>query len=347
MPKTRRPSPPAAPSKAEIAAADSDDLPDFRGVTIDRMYSFLQVHAAEGFAKAARRDPIRQSQLSRQVRELEQALDAELFGRRGRGIETTPAGILLAATIRDFVNGLARVRTAQRLPIHLAAGGSVLRWLLLPALPMPVHPGDDPFPPVRAEPGDSGSIREGLEDGSLDLGVLRAAEVTAPLAGTPLGDVEYAWFCARSRVPIAPEATPAALGAAAPLVDIYGEPELKAMFRELGAPVMRVESFREAAELIRAGQCAGLLPLFAAQELTEAEFHIIRPKAFARYASRLMLAHRRHPAAPDPELLRLQNYLRDALRDALVRARDAGRSPTDASEGEPRPKSRGSARKGR
>jgi DNA-binding transcriptional LysR family regulator len=347
MAKARRPSPPAAPSRAEIAASDIDDLPDFRGVTIDRMNSFLQVYTAKGIAKAARRDPIRQSQLSRQVRELEQALDAQLFGRRGRGIEPTPAGTLLAVTIRDFVNGLARVRTAQRLPIHLAAGGSVLRWLLLPALPMPVKPGDDPCPPVRVEPGDSGAIREGLEDGSLELGVLRATDVTGPLAGTALGDVEYAWFCARSLVPIAPEATPAALGAAAPLVDIYGEPELNAMFRELGAPLMRVESFREAAELIRAGQCAGVLPLFAAQELTETEFHIVRPKAFARYASRLMLAHRRQTSAPDPELLRFQNYLRDALRDALTRARDAGRTETHAREDEPRSKSRRSARKAR
>jgi DNA-binding transcriptional LysR family regulator len=311
------------------------------------MSSFLRVYAAEGIANAAPRDPVRQSQLSRQVRELEQALDAELFSRRGRGIEATPAGVVFAATIRDFFAGLARVRTAHRLPIRLSAGGSVLRWLVLPLLPMPVRPGDEAFPPIMAEPGDSGSIQLGLEDGTLDLGILRATEVKKSLAGTAIGEVEYAWFCARSLVPVAPEATPDALGAAAPLVDIYGEPDLDALFSELGRPVISCESFRESAELIRAGRCAGVLPVFAARELPESDFHILRPKAFAKYASRLMLAHRPREATTDPDLTRLRAYLRDALRDALGRVRNPARPPAQERAEGPAPKPRRDPRKAR
>jgi DNA-binding transcriptional LysR family regulator len=364
MTKGRRTGPPPAASRPastgrstsghepEVEVADVDGPSQFRGVTVDRMFSFLRVYEAKGIASAAPRDPVRQSQLSRQVRELETTLDAELFGRRGRGIEATPAGVAFAATIRDFFNGLARVRTAQRVPIQLSAGGSVLRWLVLPLLPMPVRPGGEPFPPIMVEPGDSGSIHLGLEDGSLDLGILRATEVKKPLAGTAIGEVEYAWFCARSLVPEAPEATPSALGAAAPLVDIYGEPDLDALFSELGTPVISCESFRESAELIRAGRCAGVLPVFAARELPASEFHIVRPKAFAKYASRLMLAHRPREETTDPELSRLRGYLRDALKNALDQAQGAGRVASQASAEEkrsagPTSKPRGPSRKGR
>ena len=61
-------------------------LPSLTGVSIDRLKSFLLVAEAGGHARAAPGDPVRQSQLSRQVSELEVALAQELFVRSGRGM---------------------------------------------------------------------------------------------------------------------------------------------------------------------------------------------------------------------------------------------------------------------
>ncbi len=54
------------------------------GLSIDRLRSFLEIAAAGGIAVAARGNPNRQSQLSRQLKELEEFFDVELV-LRGRG----------------------------------------------------------------------------------------------------------------------------------------------------------------------------------------------------------------------------------------------------------------------
>ena len=62
-------------------------LPSLTGLSLDRLNSFLQVAEARGLARAAPGDPVRQSQLSRQLKELENALGQVLFDRSSRGFE--------------------------------------------------------------------------------------------------------------------------------------------------------------------------------------------------------------------------------------------------------------------
>jgi len=76
------------------------------GLSLDRLASFCAVAEAGSIVKAAGGDPVRQSLISRQIRELEEFFGAELTWRRGKGLAVTPAGRRLAALVRGQLQDL-------------------------------------------------------------------------------------------------------------------------------------------------------------------------------------------------------------------------------------------------
>ncbi|GLW09597.1 hypothetical protein Misp01_47260 [Microtetraspora sp. NBRC 13810] len=69
-----------------------------------RLLSYVVAIAGEGsVSAAARRLHLSQPTLSRQLRELERSLGAELFTRAGRGIAPTPAGEVLVRRARTVL----------------------------------------------------------------------------------------------------------------------------------------------------------------------------------------------------------------------------------------------------
>lgn len=166
-----------------------------RGLSLDRLRAFSDVAAAGGIAKAAKGDPIRQSQLSRQIRELENFFEVSLTAKKGRTIVLTPAGETLAVIIRHIFTHLTDFKRAQHnqsLELSLGAGESILQWLVLPKivemrnrLPAVVFS----FRNFRTE-----KIVHAVQDGSLDLGVLRTDAVPKELRSSSLGTLRYKIF---------------------------------------------------------------------------------------------------------------------------------------------------------
>src|SRR5258708_4260838 len=77
------------------------------GLSLDRLKALLEVGAAGGIAKATQGDPVRQSQYSRQIKELENFFQVKLAERQGRGIRLTDPGRELARISRFFLLGLS------------------------------------------------------------------------------------------------------------------------------------------------------------------------------------------------------------------------------------------------
>ena len=73
------------------------------GFLLDRLAGFCAVAGAGSIVGAARGDAVRQSLLSRQIRELEEFFGTELVRRQGRGLVLTAAGVELAALGRNGV----------------------------------------------------------------------------------------------------------------------------------------------------------------------------------------------------------------------------------------------------
>lgn len=77
-----------------------DRLFSLSGLSLDRLRTFLAVAESGSIAKAAKGDATRQSQFSRQVKELEGFFGIALTRRVGRRIEITEEGSRLALIIR-------------------------------------------------------------------------------------------------------------------------------------------------------------------------------------------------------------------------------------------------------
>ena len=76
------------------------------GLSLDRLRSFLSFAQAGSIAKAAPGDVNLQSQISRQISELETFFATELTVRRGKSLSLTAAGQRLAVLIRQQLQDL-------------------------------------------------------------------------------------------------------------------------------------------------------------------------------------------------------------------------------------------------
>ncbi len=172
------------------------------GLSLDRMARFLAIADAGGLSAASQADPVRQSQLSRQLKELEEFFGVALIERRRGVFRLTAAGRGLVEIARPALTRLEdfeRRCGAQLIEVHVGAGESVLVWLLMPRL-KPVLEGE-PKLAFTLHNLQSEDITTRLRDGRLDFGILRRSSVPAGLLSLPLGEVSYALFVPRSGSP--------------------------------------------------------------------------------------------------------------------------------------------------
>jgi DNA-binding transcriptional LysR family regulator len=237
---------------------------ELEGVSLERLRSFLAVVEARGFTRAARGEPTRQSQLSRQVKELEAALGQPLLERSRAGAVPTATGGRLATMVGELLRGLRQLRGATA-PWKIGAGDSVLRWLVLPAL------GELPRGPeasfsVRAL--DAPSVVSELRGGKLDFGVIRE-QAPRGLRSRRLKRLEYALFVPQGLVrKLQLEGIDDALERA-PLALQRSEAELTdpLLERTGGRMAIACETFPQACAAVQSGFYAALLPTLAEIEL--------------------------------------------------------------------------------
>ncbi len=248
------------------------------GLSLDRLKSFCLVADAGGLAKAAERDPAKQSLFSRQIRELEEFFGVELTVRQGKRIAITPAGLRLAQLAREHFKAMNDFsRECRDLPVTLGigSGNSVIEWLLLPKLGA-IH---DALPNVTFDLVD-GRTRDNvraLSDMTLDLGIVRKGAVPRHLKSVSLGAVDYALFVPRAvaaqyrgDVKKILEKSQVATSKGGSFRQILDEAAAKAKIP------LRVNltcaSFTQAARAVRSGKYAAILPRLAAVDLPKDQF---------------------------------------------------------------------------
>jgi DNA-binding transcriptional LysR family regulator len=268
-----------------------------KGLSLDRLASFLAVVDAGGIALAAPNQPVRQSQLSRQIAELERALGTALFERGGQGPRVpTAAGAQLARVVRELYKGLDEVRALDGpLTCTLGAGDSALHWLLLPLA--------RELDGVRLEVGarSTEEIVAELAAATLDLGVVHStATLPEGLKAIRLGTVSYALFTPRD-------------SKRSPLAVVTGEPTLAPVLASLGPPSLACETFPQVAAAVRAGY-SGVLPTIARADLP----HVTLGPVLA--TSTLALAWRPRLDNVRPALAPVRRRIVEVLRRALARA---------------------------
>jgi len=140
---------------------------------IDLLKTFIEVHRARHFGRAARQLFLTQSAVSARIRLLEDRLGVQLFNRKRNDIQLTPAGARLLKYAENMVITWERARQEVCLEPQfsesLAIGGLVDLWdILLQEWLQRVHAAL-PGVALRAEAHTTEALIRKVLDGVLDL----------------------------------------------------------------------------------------------------------------------------------------------------------------------------------
>lgn len=275
------------------------DLLSQGGLSLDRLQSFCLVAEAGGVTRAAKGDPARQSLFSRQIKELEEFFGVELVRRKGRGIALTAAGGRLHLLAREQLLGLSDFKktvAGKSVELTLAAGDSLIQWLLLPQL----RSIREKLPNVtfRVLNLPTAEIAARLREGTVDLGLVRAGSVARPLKTSPLGTISFSLFLAAGMF-----STPKAKGVSAevlarlPLATLEGSGQFRQELQRLTERhklrlnlQLELSSFPLAARAVETGGYAAILPGIAAADLAGSGAVEVKPDFLRDLSRELILA---------------------------------------------------------
>jgi DNA-binding transcriptional LysR family regulator len=158
------------------------------GLSLDRLKAFLAVAATGSIVKAADADPVKQSQYSRQIKELEDFFRIKLVERHGKGIRLTSSGRELARISRFFLLGLSNFQRgclSEEQTFRIGASATFIQRFLLPVVASgKVIQGDTRY---VVETVSDDEIERRLHDLTLDFGVTTRDAVSRPLQLKELG----------------------------------------------------------------------------------------------------------------------------------------------------------------
>ena len=241
------------------------------GISIERLNAFCEIVDAGSVVAAARKSGTAQGQYSRQIRDLERALETKLFEKEGRFLRLTKDGVRLAALTRAYFAGLAEMSggSGSEKPLKMGAAESIMRWMLVPRYPEVLSTVAGR---LDVENHRTNKIVELVLSGGLDLGVVRTDAVTEELEAAPFPTLRYALMVPRSVLPDKSATAIREVGEL-PFVLIDGDGRfvrsvIRLMERnELTTKIVaRVESFSLAVELAKVMSAATIVPMQAVKE---------------------------------------------------------------------------------
>ena len=291
------------------------------GLSLDRLRSFHEIVCAKGIMAAAGGDPSRQSQLSRQLRELEVFFGVELI-RRGRGPQKlTAAGLELHRLTGKFLGALGDfLGECANAPVELrvGAGESLVQWWLLPRLGK--QPASDGTWTFAFDNLRNDEMVERVLDGSLDMAVTLRESLDSRLCAQPLGRLEYAMFVPRRLLVVKDGKASRRLLHQLPLaVLVGGEGILKAVEAEAERTKselnirLRLSSYPQMATAVREGLVAAVMPTLARAVLPESEVTQITQPFLNRLSRRIHLVWNRSVVEVRPVIAKAGGRLKEAL----------------------------------
>lgn len=268
------------------------------GLSLDRLRTFLRVAEAGNLAKAALGDVTKQSQFSRQIKELEAFFGIGLTRRVGRRIEITPEGMKLALVIRRQFGELDDFRESmagRSVNIRIGSQGSVIDWLLVPRLTGIRKALGNAT--VELEQMRSADVVRSVEDGRLDFGIVREDALPKEIKRWRLGSVGYALFAAnglwKGRSTVNEVLSNAPVGELLPGGQ-FAERWQQWLSNERVTPhvFVRVSSFIDLAKIVKTGDAAAVLPEFAAVDF-DPKCYAHQPIPALRYRMLVLIANSR------------------------------------------------------
>lgn len=165
---------------------------------------FVRIAEIGSFSRAAESLGLSQPALSRQVRLIEEEVEASVLVRTGRGVELTPAGACLlnhaTGMIRHFEDACAEIAELKVVPTgQVSLGVTPTTSGFLP--PGFVEAFMMQFPSVHLTivEGMSGHIHEWIMRGAIDLAILPQLAANENIVNERLGVEELMFVCAKGK----------------------------------------------------------------------------------------------------------------------------------------------------
>jgi len=290
------------------------------GVSIDRLNTLCAVVEAGAIATAAGPDPNRQSQFSRQLKELEKALGATLFERSGKTLHPNEAGRRVARATQNFFGALDDIMDAAQgraETVRLGAGEAMLRWFVMPHL-AELMSGD---PPLRFDVHSLTTelaLREMLA-GTVDLGLLRTDAVPEDLQSEVVKTVRYILAVPRSLLR-SREGAEVFEGRPLPFAELAGDGVFARTVQKTATalglnlrPVVQAQTFSLLVSAVESSTAAAFLPEVAAKSLPEQSFALVSAEGMSALNRRLSLVWSSQVVESRPSVRRAITRLRRVL----------------------------------
>ncbi len=257
-----------------------DKLFSERGLSLERLRVLVEVHDAGSIAQAAPGDPIRQSQYSRQLRELAEFFGCEVARRKGKLLKLTAEGARLAELARAQLRALDDFRAecaAETIDYTIAAGDSIIHWLVIPRLGglLAAAPGLR-FATTNLRTND---IVQQLGDGRVDFGIIRRDALVAGLKHASLGVWHYTLVVPVALAGKKTKLTPAEVLGTLPVAAQTTDGQFAERLRTLGHSLaveprhaLACQSFPQTLAAVRSGGFAAVLPTLATADLPPKSF---------------------------------------------------------------------------
>ena len=293
-----------------------------RGLSLDRLRALVEVHDAGSIAQAAPGDPIRQSQYSRQLREISEFFGCEVARRRCKLLKLTVQGIRLAELARSHFQSLEDFRAecrAEAVDYTIAAGDSLIQWLVIPRIGALL----EATPDIRLATANlrTNDVVQQLSDGRIDFGVIRRDALVTGLKSASLGPLSYRVLVPRLLIGRKTKFTMQDVLTSLPLVSQKADGQftqrLRDAARSVGTelkPALACESFPQALAAVRSGRFAAILPALATADLPAGSFHELDSPELAPLKRELVLAWNPRSTSIRPAAAKLVERLAKALK---------------------------------
>ncbi|HLP76722.1 MAG TPA: LysR family transcriptional regulator [Candidatus Paceibacterota bacterium] len=290
------------------------------GLSLDRLKALLSVAAAGSIVKATGGDPVKQSQYSRQIKELEDFFRIKLVERHGKGIRLTANGKELARISRFFLLGLSNFQRGcltEEQTFRIGASATFIQHYLLPIVSgAEIVQGDTRYI-VEVVGGDE--IERRLHDLTLDFGVTTHAEISRPLQLNELGKwrlnlwVPSALHKAEKSAALAFKERRLPLAIAVRELDACGAD----VFAEHDCRLV-CDNFLQALEALKKQQLATVLPDYLNPPVNAKAFFRVRMAGIDSRAISSRLAWNPRLLRLNPHAARTKDFLRKALAEQMT-----------------------------
>lgn len=292
-----------------------------RGLSLDRLKVLIEVRDAGSIAQAAPGDPVRQSQYSRQLRELAEFFGCEVTQRRGKILKLTPQGERLAELAREHLRSLDDFRAEcrqQSVAFTIGAGDSLIQWLVIPQLGRIT--GEFPGLHFATLNLRTNEIVQQLTEGRIDFGIIRKNAMAPGLKAVSLGVVSYAALVPESLVRAKKKPTLRQAFAELPLATQTTDGQFATGLRAIAqdcdvalAPALACQSFPQTMAALRSGRFWAIVPEIATRDLPAGTMHRLADPALAQLDREAMLAWNPRLVRVRPNAAKLAARLQQVL----------------------------------